>query len=300
MQKKDRPESVSGASEEIVCPQELMEMSSQQLLDEVDALMSLDAPDADDTKRMQQCLALLQERAPVMEAYDAEAAWKEMTQRHPLLFQVNSKQEQKHKVRHTSESVTHKRRLTLRVLRWVGATLVLLVTVIMMTASAFGYNPIQAFLNWADGVVQIYSNPSGTMELPEDSISEYRSLSHALLENGLDDAGCPTWIPNDYEVFSIEAAFADNFDKYTAIYHSSRGEILIRVVFSKLDEWAAREERDDDGRTETINGQECYIISNLEQCKAGWVIGPCSYLISGQVTENELIKMIESIKQGEI
>lgn len=300
MQKKSRPESVSGTSEEIVYPQELVEMSNQQLLDEVDALMSLDDPDADDTKRMEQCLALLQERAPVMETYDAEVEWKEMTQEHPLLFQVDPRQEQKRKVRHTSESVTHKRRLTVSVLRWIGVAAVLLVTVIMMTASAFGYNPVQTFLKWANGVIQIYSNPSGIMELPEDSISEYSSLSQALLENGLDDSGCPTWIPRDYKVFSVDAAFADNLDKYSAIYHSERGEILIRVVFAKLEEWVAMEERDDGRRIEIINGLECYIISNLEQCKAGWVIGPYSYLISGQITENELIMMIKSIKQGEI
>lgn len=295
MQKKNRPESVSGTSEEIVYPQELIEMSNQQLLDEVDALMSLDDPDADDTKRMEQCLALLQERAPVMEAYDAEEEWKEMTERNPLLFQVNSKQEQKRKVRHESESVTHKPRLIVSVLRYMAAAVALLAAVIM-TASAFGYNPVQTFLSWANGVIQIYSNPSGIMELPEDSVSEYSSLSQALLENGLDATGCPTWIPNDYEAFSVEAAFANNFDKYSAIYHSKRGEILIRVVFTKRDEWTAAEERDDGGRMETINGLECYIISNLEQSKAGWVIGPYSYLISGQITEDELIKMIESIK----
>lgn len=294
MQKKERPESNTGADWAAVYPQELLDMSNEQLLDEADALMMLDDPDESDTQRMEQCLALLQERAPVMETYDTEKEWEELTEKHSLLFQVDA-QEEKRKVKHISEKAARKRHLPLRILRYAEIAAGLLL-VMVITANALGYNPIQVFLTWADGVVQMYSNPSGIMELPEDSPSEYRSLAEALTANGLDASGCPTWIPKDYEILMVNAVRTETFDKYSAIYYSERGEILVRVMNFKQEEWAVTDEREDGGHTEDINDTEYYIVTNLDQSKAGWSVGLYSYIISGQITEGELYRMINSIK----
>ena len=41
-----------------------------------------------------------------------------------------------------------------------------------------------------------------------------------------------------------------------------------------------------------------YITSNANHIKAGWQVGAESYLISGQISENELVYIINSIKGG--
>lgn len=48
---------------------------------------------------------------------------------------------------------------------------------LMITANAFGYNPIKQILDWADGIIRIYSNPSGEMTLPPEDPSEHHSLA---------------------------------------------------------------------------------------------------------------------------
>ena len=108
-----------------------------------------------DTDRLEAYLNILQERAPVMEDYDPEAEWEETKVQHPLLFAVEpSKRSKKATVR-----------------RWLGPiravdNAVAEVLCLMITANAFGYNPIRQFLNWADGIIHVYSNPSGEMTLP--------------------------------------------------------------------------------------------------------------------------------------
>lgn len=298
MQKGDRPESTSRAGEDAGYAQELLEMNNSQLLDEVDAVISLEHPNEEDMKRMEQCLCLLQERAPVMENYDEGKEWEELMQKYPSLLQTEAEEQPKRRVRRGREAVASRHRRTVHVLRFIEAT-VIMMFFLVITANALGHNPVQAFFSWADGIVQMYNNPSGIMELPKDSISEYRSLSQALIENGLDSSGCPTWIPRDYTVFSVEAVGAGGIDKYSAIYRSERGEILIRIIDLKQSYWSTTEERDDNGYTVIKDGIEYYIVTNQEQCKAAWSIGTCAYHINGQITEEEINRIIDSIKQGE-
>ena len=52
-----------------------------------------------------------------------------------------------------------------------------------------GFQPVQAVLRWAEGIIQIYTNPSGIMELPDDDPGEYHSLYEALAANGISTEG---------------------------------------------------------------------------------------------------------------
>ena len=41
-----------------------------------------------------------------------------------------------------------------------------------------------------------------------------------------------------------------------------------------------------------------YVVSNQDLSKAGWESNDVSYVISGQITEQELKNMIDSIAEG--
>lgn len=62
---------------------DLQTKSNQELLAEVDAIMEQDAAHMD-VERLEACLDLLQERAPVAQSYDPEVSWREFTDRHAL------------------------------------------------------------------------------------------------------------------------------------------------------------------------------------------------------------------------
>ena len=166
-----------------------------------------------------------------------------------------------------------------------------------MTANAFGFNPVQAFLEWAEGIVQIYSDPSGIMELPEDDPSAYHSLEEALEAYDMEPNQIPKRIPSDYQLSSVDVLDTGDLIQCSASFEAERGELLIRAT--KFPEgWNGRTERNDSGEKYERNGIIYYLVTNQKLLKAGWEYKDISYVISGQVTEQELKDMIDSIAEG--
>lgn len=260
-------------------------MSQTELLHEVETLMAAPA-ETMDTDRLERYLAALQERAPVMEEFDPETRWAELLDSHPLLFTKES----------APESVKPRpaRSRTARVLRWVTAGLAAMLALIV-TASAFGATPIQSVLDWADDILRVYTNPSGVMELPEQSPSEYHSLKEALERNRLDSSACPTWIPKDYHLYAVRTAYFGDMIRCSAVYNSDRGELIIFATELSDTTWSLITEKEPGGYIYPHNGVEYYVVANVETNKVGWQCEDCSYTINGNVSEEELIMMIDSI-----
>lgn len=64
----------------------ITEKSNLQLLNEVEAMLSVPAEEMD-TDRIEEYLSLLQKRAPVAEHYDPEEKWAKLEESHPLIFE---------------------------------------------------------------------------------------------------------------------------------------------------------------------------------------------------------------------
>lgn len=265
-----------------------LEKSNTELLNEIDTMLA--DPDAEfnlDTDKLKHYLEILQERAPVAEDYVPGEIHSELKKKLPLRDVGKSARSQE-----PAEGWFSRKRKTFgrAVLSIAGATLAL-----VMTAAAFGYNPIQAFLDWADGVVQVWGNPSGVMELPGAEPGEYKSLEEALEVNGVSSSGLPRWVPQDYALAGVNVQDAGVMKKYSALYEGVRGELMIRVMEIDANDWMTDEERNEDGYPYLHKGVEYYLVSNSGQGKAGWQIGTYSFLINGQISEDELKTMIDSI-----
>lgn len=260
-------------------------MSQTELLHEVETLMAAPA-ETMDTDRLERYLTALQERAPVMEEFDPETRWAELLDSHPLLFTKES----------APESVKPRpaRSRTARVLRWVTAGLAAMLALIV-TASAFGATPIQSILDWADDILRVYTNPSGVMELPEQSPSEYHSLEEALERNEVDSSACPTWIPRDYQLTDVSAEHFGDMTRYLAHYDSDRGDLVVFIRQVKDMTLSFTAEKEPGGYIYPSNGVEYYVVTNTENNKAWWQHEACYYMISGNILEEELITMIDSI-----
>lgn len=276
-------------------PTVLQTKSNTELLQEIEEMLCSSAEEMD-TDRIERYLAILQERAPVMEDYDPEAHWDKLEKDHPQIF-VEDDASQDAPVPDAEKGngavvVPHRR--PFRLLRMIEVALITALCLVV-TASAFGFNPVQAILKWAEGVIQVYSNPSGIMELPAEDPSEFHSLEEALEANGIESSGLPTWVPRDYTLADVTVRLTDGLVKCTATYESERGELTIRVIKYFMADAALAEEREADGSVYLKDGVEYYLISNYEQSKAGWQIGLNSYVISGQISETELKEIIDSI-----
>lgn len=268
-------------------------MTNTEILQAIEIMM--DAPEEEmNTDRIEEYLSILQSRAPVTEEYDSEVQWAKLEEAHPLAFEDSSQLEEmtppfsvrKEKLHH----VRHIHMLTRGA--GVAAAVIVLSTV---TANALGFHPIHAILQWAEGIVQVCINPSGTMELPDSTPSEYHSLAEALAQNGIDATGLPTWIPRDYSIYSITSKVSDGIVKCVAEFESKRGDLMMRVTSYAMENTIAVEERDESSRCYSKGNVDYYIISNNDQVKISWQIGLNAYVIGGQISENEAKEIIDSI-----
>lgn len=273
----------------------ITEKSNLQLLNEVEAMLSLPAEEMD-TDRIEEYLSLLQKRAPVTEHYDPEEKWAKLEESHPLIFEEepnSCKSDLAAEARNRHGNRT--RRSFSRVFR-AAAIAAAAAFCFIITASAMGFQPVQAVLRWAEGIIQIYTNPSGIMELPDDDPSEYHSLYEALAANGISTEGLPTWVPRDYAVSAIAVKLSDGVLKCSAIYDSTRGGLVIRVIEHTMALSTEAKELDPLGSVYTHNQTEYYILTDDGVTKAGWQDGMLSYVISGQISEAEIKEMINSIQ----
>ena len=181
--------------------------STQELLQEIEQILATSSSADMDTDKLEAYLDILQKRTPVMEDYDAKAEWEKTKAQHPLLF--------------TPEPSKRSKKADAR--KWFRGVRAVEIAVavalcLMITANAFGYNPIGQFLEWADGIVRVYSNPSGEMELPPDDPNEYYSLVEAFEAYGIDPASCRTWIPEPYTIKNFEVRRDDQMLRISGIY----------------------------------------------------------------------------------
>lgn len=271
----------------------LESMTNAALLDGIDHM--LEAPDAERNLNVDELirhLEKLDERAPLSEDYVPGEVLSDLKDTHPELFGAGASQSE---LDINASAHPPVKKLRVRVFARAVGVAAAVMLVMAMTSTALGFNPIKAFLDWADGIVQVYSDPSGIMELPASDPSEYHSLAAALEANGIDPRYCPTWVPKDYAVYHVNVRQIEDMVKYTASYESERGELLVRVT--QFDDllWSSTAEREGGRETYVRNGVTYYLVSNHDQSKAGWQIEGYSYVIDGQISENELKKIIDSI-----
>ena len=84
--------------------------------------------------------------------------------------------------------------------------------------------------------------------------------------------------------------------KCSAIYDSTRGGLVIRVIEHTMALSPEAKELDSLGSVYTHNQTEYYILTDDGVTKAGWQDGMLSYVISGQISEAEIKEMINSIQ----
>ena len=263
--------------------------SNEDLLVEIENILA--QGESMDTVLLEHYLDVLQERDPVETDFDPEAVWNQLEGEHPLLFEKNEKVETSAQQEKQPAPNKHSGRRLFR----FGEVAIAAMLILVVSANAFGVNPVKAFINWAGDIIQVYSNPSGLMELPPDDPCKYHSLVEALQSDDREIVNIPQWVPEDYSLYSVDVKRSEELSRYTALYSSDRGELLIRVTYFEDQDWMNEEEQNPSGQLFESNGQTFFISKNYDQTKAGWQNGQYSYTVDGQLSESELKTMLDSI-----
>ena len=206
-------------------------------------------------------------------------------------------------------SPSGKKRISMRGRRFLGrmasiaAAIALLIGIMTATANAMGIDLWGVIAQWTkDTFTFVTESNAGDEETPDPDTfeGEYADLQAALDAYGITEKLAPTWIPDD---FTLESVFvyekiADYSTVFWANYKFGKKTISIQINMyqnppvKKHTTW----QRDDiDIKKEEIENCTFYIMQNVEKECAMWGIGPFECSINGDVSLEELIKMIESI-----
>lgn len=252
-----------------------------QLLEELDSYLERTDMFSLDLERVDAYLAKMQEREPVGEDYDQPAELER-------LFAAVEAEE-------AAQAAERKPRRARRLRRVWWKAAVAAVLVFAVAASTLGTNPFKALFEKVE-VFIVGTNPSGQLELPEDTASEYRSLQDALTQCGIVVKLSPTWIPSDYSIEFVRVRQSDFAVRITGYYVSNKRTGVRIQITDKEEDTAVSIEKEKGGYTYEKNGVEYYIIPNTESVKVRWQYGEFTCMISGQITEKELKRMIDSIQ----
>lgn len=198
-----------------------------------------------------------------------------------------------------SESPAKKRsrRLTFK-FAVIAAAMVFLIG--SVAAQAFGLNVFGAIARWSAETFQMRSEEVPyaairTNPLDEDETAYYDTLQDAVDAFGITEPLVPQWVPERFELVEVEV-----FNRTDGIYFCAEywcDDEYFEIRYKELNDFDFRSlEKEDNYMGVYICGKiNHYLMSDKELWKAYWQNGELECRMSGNVSEQELKDIIESI-----
>lgn len=253
-----------------------------------------------------------EEEADAYESVDLAEAWKQLeakihfTTKDRITISPEDCESTAHQPPKDAEIITAVR-LRFKALRkfTVVAAIIGIWFAMMITAQAFGVDVFGAIGHWTDETFQFISSLSKKDYVSEESETKLADKSQSEIMSGLDYYGIqgnliPTWYPDGFEL--SEETVITNDTYRMLLYHFENGiqnTFTIQFIrFSNTADMDAFVQEKDDAavRQYESSGKTFYLMSNLDWQNAIWSDGSkLVMVISGNITESEIITMIDSI-----
>lgn len=186
-----------------------------------------------------------------------------------------------------------------------AAAITILLGLMTFTAYAMGYDLWAVVAQWTKetftfvSVSKANESEDSNIDITTDD-SEYADLQAALDAYGVTETLAPKWIPDG---FSLELVSVDEGSEgvkaiFCACYRSEEGSIIIQINMHKTPADASYATwQKDDMDVDTVKIADCtfYTMQNAGRACALWTNGPYECNINGNISSNELHKIIESI-----
>lgn len=265
----------------------LQGLSLEQIRAELDALLEKEATVGIevDPHMIEAYIEAMDSACPSTDATgDFGKVWDQFTANNPDLFQ-----EEKQKAKSSKRPVV----------RFAGVA-ALMTVLLILSAAAFHWTDY--VVKWGKELFRISPDASGIMALQEPSVDGYTTLEDALIDIGAENVPIPTWVPERYTIKTIVTQETTLFSSATSLYQDKESELRIRVFSyaNPSDMPDLQFEKNDNNQQETYVYNEIvhYIYENVDALQVTWKKGSCLCSISGIISKEEAMTMIDSIYGG--
>ena len=187
-----------------------------------------------------------------------------------------------------------------RVFKTVAAVLaiVLVLTVgTTLTAKAFHIDIWSRFASWTKNIFQFAENSQeATAKDPElENNLELTSLQDALVQQNITERLAPSWLPEGYVNTDVRVKSSPRAITISAFFEKDEEE-LVMTIRQTIGTPAKQVEKSDDlFEIYKIGGKDYYIFSNNAKLQVKWSVGEFECVIGGNITLEEMKKIIDSI-----
>lgn len=272
----------------------LREKTPEELTEEMEALSS--TPDYD-VELLCAYLDVLEEKAPVLpDGYSPAADFEAFQEAHAELFHT-TKQEGAKEV---SVAPHRKNRF------WSGKRMVSILAatlcLAMLIAEAHTPGTMERIVEWGAEVLMLRPQ-AGAMELPVADENGFLSLQDALDHYDVMGTVIPTRVPKRFALNKITVMETEEEVILSGRYVSEDdGLLLIRVVVNSDETYFFERDLSEDSddlanrKPYEANGIAFVISDNFDEQRATWSINGCACSLSGDLTEDELKGVLDSIQ----
>ncbi len=191
-----------------------------------------------------------------------------------------------------------------RVRRIILFAAVMTILIGSLVAQAAGIDVLGAIARWSaetfhfESLAPADSAEGAASPLPDNTNQSYSAIKEALASHGITGMIVPTWWPEGFETTELKTTA--NEHRVTLNYVCSKGD---KTILYSVHQYAAAGDISDsaiekDENQVTLyekNRTTHYIMSNFGAVQASWKTGALLCSISGDITEQALVQMIDSI-----
>lgn len=209
-------------------------------------------------------------------------------------FQQNYMPEEPQKPVGTKKPILWMRKLV------AAAAVVALLIFIPISARALTLEEMwDIFARWAKETFSFVSGENTEASEPiSDDTRDFASLQELLQKGNCDPSIVPTWIPEGFALDKIEKDSSPIREIYTVRYMNGDKKIRIQVTTYLSGDIRNHEVENDSVEIYIYKGIDYYFLKNVDQHRVFWMVDSYECDISGDVSIDELKRMIDSIQKG--
>lgn len=201
------------------------------------------------------------------------------------------------------EPVIHKKNSTTP--NWIkrlvaAAAIIILIFSGSITAKAFGFDLWEIIVKWTQETFHIgYFEDNGEVNPPEvENSLALNGLKASLKTYNIDLSIVPNWIPEGYVEKDIKILDTPKQRQIIAKYEYEGKTIKLWVADYLEGAPSQIEQSDTTVEVYQKDGVNYYIVKDVDQLRAAWVIDSFECYISGPLSIEEIKMIIDSIKKG--